>query len=381
MRNVLLNVETTNHFGRDIIQGIMSYAFRHRWNLTFEHHSGLSDVSLTQLANWQGNGIISRSGSMAIANQVAKTGLPFVELIGHSEQAMPDIHVDETAQAEMVFEHFYGKGYRRFACFSFSDTWWTIYRKKHFAAYLQSRGFPCGIPPVRRMRNRITPMWVEEDRHLIADWLVKLPKPIALFAVTDNHAKFVLDICQAKNIAVPEDIAVVGAENDEWFCQLCQPPLSSIEEDGRRVGHIAATLLHERMDRPKSRKTKTIFVPPLFIAERQSTEGTAIENKDAAEAIRFIRERACDGVTVQDVVEFSNLSHRTLARLIHKWTGRTIEQEIKRVRMETAKRLLRETDYPVTLIGARCGFKKPEYFCNLFRQVTGMTPKEFRSQK
>jgi len=151
--------------------------------------------------------------------------------------------------------------------------------------------------------------------------------------------------------------------------------------DGRRVGYTAAQLLHERMDRPRRRKSSTIFVPPLFITERQSSEGTAIEDKDAAETIRFIRERACDGLTVREVVEFSNLSHRTLARLINKWTGRTIEQEIKRVRMETAKRLLKETDYSVTLIGTRCGFSKPEYFCNIFRQTTGMTPKEFRNQR
>ncbi|MCL2743907.1 MAG: DNA-binding transcriptional regulator [Planctomycetaceae bacterium] len=380
MKNVLLNIETTNHFGRDIIQGIMTYAFRHSWNLTFEHYS-LFDVSLHRLAHWKGDGIVSRSGNIAIANQIAKTGLPFVELVGRSEQEQPDILVDETAQAKMVFEYFYGKGYRRFACFSYSDTWWTLYRKKYFTAYLKQQGFPCEILGVRRMRNRIMPMWYEHDRPLIADWLKNLPKPIALFAVTDSHAKAVLQICQAEGIAVPEEIAVVGAENDEWFCRLCQPPLSSVEEDGCRVGHLAAALLHERMKQPRRRKSATVFVPPLFIAERQSTEGTAIEDKDAADTIRFIRERACDGLTVQGVVKFSNLSHRTLARLIHKWTGRTIEQEIKRVRIETAKRLLKETDYSVKLIGMHCGFKEQEYFCYLFRGTTGMTPKEFRSQK
>jgi len=380
MKNILLNIETTSHFGREIIQGIVTYAFQHHWNLTFEHHS-LFEVSLPRLAHWRGDGIISRSGSVAIANQVAKMGLPFVELIGCSEQLLPDVLVDETAQAEMVFEYFYGRGYRRFACFSYSDTWWTVYRKKRFAAYLESRGFPCENLTVRRRWNRIMPMWYEQDRSLIADWLKSLPKPVALFAVTDSHAEAVLHICQAEGIAVPEEVAVLGAENDEWFCRLCQPSLSSIEEDGRRVGYIAATLLKERMDRRTRRKTPTIFVPPLFISERQSTEGTAIEDTDAAEVIRFIREGACGGLTVQDVVRFSNLSHRTLARLIHKWTGRTIEQEIRRVRMETAKRLLKETDYSITLIGKRCGFSKPEYFCNLFRQTTGMTPKEFRGQK
>jgi len=380
MKNVLLNIETTNHFGRDIIQGVVAYAFQHRWNLIFEHYS-LLDGSQLRLANWKGDGIISRSGSIALAHQVAKTGLPFVELVGQSEEAMADVHVDEATQAEMVFDHFYGKGYRRFACFSYSDTWWTIYRKKRFAAYLASRGFPCEALAVRRQRNSIMPTWVESDRMQIADWLKNLPKPIALFAVTDSHAMPILNICRAEGIAVPEDIAVVGAENDEWFCRLCQPPLSSVDENGQRVGYIAAQLLAERMDYPqRRRRLKTIYVPPQFIAERQSTEGTAIEDKDAAEVIRFIRERACDGIAVRDVVEFSNLSHRTLARLIYKWTGRTIEQEIKRVRIETAKRLLKETSVSVTIIGARVGFKKPEYFCNIFRRVTGMTPKEFRQE-
>jgi len=89
------------------------------------------------------------------------------------------------------------------------------------------------------------PIWFEQDRPLIADWLKRLPKPIALFAVTDVHAKPILGICLAEGIAVPEDIAVVGAENDEWFCRLCQPPLSSVEENGRRIGLIAAQLLHD----------------------------------------------------------------------------------------------------------------------------------------
>jgi len=225
------------------------------------------------------------------------------------------------------------------------------------------------------------PLWFEQDRPLIADWLKRLPKPMAMFAVTDDHAKFVLKICQAEGIAVPEDIAVVGTENDEWFCRLCQPPLSSVECDGHQFGHIAASLLQERMDRPHRRKSATVFVPPLFITERQSTESTAIEDKDAADAIRLIWERACNGLTVRDVVTASNLSHRTLARLIHKWTGRTIEQEIQRIRIETAKRLLKETDYSVPLIGTRCGFNSTKHFCNCFRQITGMTPKEFRSRK
>lgn len=380
-KRVFVNVETVTRFGRDIVEGIIQFAVENSWELDFEYRT-LAEPLPCWFQHWNGNGIISRSGSRKIVQELKKKGCPRVELVGNgtNDEDDQEIASDREETAKLIFNHFYERGFRNFASFSFNDCWWSLLEKKNYSDYLKSRGFSCQTFKVRTNKRAIIPQWSENDRQRLADWLSELPKPVALYVVTDAQAVPVLQTCRALGIGVPDEIAVVGVENDEWLCNVTDPPLSSVDQNGKKIGYLAAELLHDRMEGRRLERER-ITVPPLFIQTRQSSDCVAIDNRDFVEIIKYIRDSATSGLTVNEVVQHSNLSHATLGRLFKKCLGRTIEQEIRRVRVERAKQLLWETGCNIAVVAEKAGFNSPEYFCYSFRQLTGMTPQEFRAIK
>src|SRR5262249_13235700 len=212
--------------------------------------------------------------------------------------------------------------------------------------------------------------WTYERRHLQA-WVESLPKPVGIMACYDFKGQQLLDICRELDIAVPEQMAVIGVDNDVRLCRLCTPPLSSVIPDTHRTGYEAARLLDRMMQGETIRET-AILVPPRGIAERQSTDVYAIEDEDLVTALRFIREHACTGIGVADVLRVVPLSRRMLEHRFQKLVRRTPHAEIIRIRMERVARLLRETERPLTEVAARSGFESAEYLSVAFKKYTGV---------
>jgi LacI family transcriptional regulator len=179
------------------------------------------------------------------------------------------------------------------------------------------------------------------------------------------------------DIAVPEQVAVIGVDNDERLCQLCTPPLSSVVPDSRGAGYQAAELL-DRMMRGERIRAQATLLSPLGIAERQSTDVYAVDDADLATALRYIREHACEGITVSDVLRVVPLSRRMLEHRFQRVIHRSPHSEIVRIRMERAARLLRETDLPLSEIASRAGFTSSIYLSKAFKHHTGVSPREFR---
>ncbi len=218
--------------------------------------------------------------------------------------------------------------------------------------------------------------WQELQRGLMA-WLQALEMPVGLMACNDARARHVLEACHALGVRVPEDVAVVGVDNDEVMCELTDPPLSSIEQGMRRLGYQAAALLDQRMEGKESPQMQYVVGPEGVVA-RRSTDTLAVSNAEVALAARFIREHACDGISIADLTKMAGLSRSTLERKFKAMMGRTIHAEIDRVRIERARTLLAETDLPLKQVAAQAGFKYIQYMSTLFRRRLDQTPREYR---
>src|SRR5262249_24430831 len=201
----------------------------------------------------------------------------------------------------------------------------------------------------------------------LAKWLERLPKPIGVMACNDARGQQVLNACRDLGIVVPDELAVVGVDNDDMVCDLCDPPLSSVVPNTRKIGFEAASLL-ERMILGEPAPDKPVHIAPLGIVRRRSTDVLAIRDKVTAEAIRFIREHACDGITIEDVLAgLPLLSRSALERQFNKLLGRTPKAEIIRVQLDRVKELLTESDFTLTEIAAKAGFRYHEYMSALFK--------------
>ena len=196
-------------------------------------------------------------------------------------------------------------------------------------------------------------------------------------AAYDIGGRQVLDACRRAGVAVPDEVAVVGVDNDGLLCELSDPPLTSVEPDARRTGYTAAEILDRLMN---FRRVPVLShrIPPVGVVTRQSSDTMAVGDADVAEAVRFIRENACSGISVKDVLQRVPLSRRALETRFVKAVGRTPHAEVERVRLERAKHLLRATDLPVFEVAQRTGFRYQEYLSVAFRRYTGVSPTQYR---
>jgi LacI family transcriptional regulator len=210
-------------------------------------------------------------------------------------------------------------------------------------------------------------------------WLRSLPKPIGLMASNDLRAHQILMLCGDNHLAVPDEVAVIGVDNDEVICGLTQPPLSSVEQDPEEVGYQAAGVLDGLM-RGGPAPASSFIVGPKGVVARQSTDFVAVGDADVAAALRFIREHACDGISVDAILAQVPVSRRTLERRFAALLDRSPRDEILRVQLRHVKQLLTVTDYPLSKIAEMSGFHYVESMCSLFKSVTGQTPGQYRRE-
>jgi LacI family transcriptional regulator len=188
----------------------------------------------------------------------------------------------------------------------------------------------------------------------------------------------VLEACRAVGARVPDDVAVIGVDNDEMICELTSPPMSSIEQGARRMGYEAAALL-ERLMRGRKTSQLRFVVEPEGVIARRSTDTLAVSDAEVAAAMRFIRDHACQRIHIDDVAEAIGLSRSSAERRFKAVMGRTIHAEINRVRFARAKQLVAESDLPLKQVSFQAGFRHVQYMTAIFRRRLGQTPKEYRT--
>ena len=197
-------------------------------------------------------------------------------------------------------------------------------------------------------------------------------------ACNDVRGQHVLDACNRIDLAVPEEVAVIGVDDEEQVCELCDPPLSSIVPNAERVGYKAAELLDRLMCGASGRGHSSGSIPPLGIATRQSTDVLAIDDPDVAEAVRYIREHACRGAIVEDILGRVPVSRSILERRFRKVLDCSPQALIRRTQLKRVKQLLVDTDLPLVKISELAGFKHHEHMCTVFKREVGDSPGAYR---
>jgi LacI family transcriptional regulator len=377
--HVALIVETSTAYGRAILSGISQYVREYGpWTVYIEQRS-LQDPAPPWLERWAGDGIIARASTPQSARKLAKTGVPTVDLNDQVRGlGLPQIHSDHAAIARLAADHLIDRGFRHFAYFGFPIFEWSVRRQEAFTNHVLAAGhqFHEGLPGRRVHWSHQQASW-EDEIEGVAQWVKRLPKPLGIMAGNDIRGIQMLDACRRAGVAVPEEVAVVGVDNEELVCLLAYPPLSSVVPDAYRVGYESAALLDQMMKgHPVTEMLRSI--PPISVATRQSSDVTAIANPCLASAMQFIRESACQGIGVDDVLAHLSVSRSVLQRLFRKELGQTILDAITATRMHRVKQLLAETDLSLNDIADRAGFSYVEYLSTSFRHHTGQSPSSYR---
>ncbi|NQU21788.1 MAG: substrate-binding domain-containing protein [Candidatus Nealsonbacteria bacterium] len=380
---VALLIETARGYGRDLLRGIVRYSRLHGpWS--FYITPGDFHQAVPKMEQWGGTGIIARVETPKVADAILATGLPVVALDLSEQQLSPEsplsglceIVSDSHHAARMTAEHLLDRGFRHYAFVGVPGRIWSQRRRESFCDRLGEDGFePHVYQSPKRKRDR---EWGREQT-IMADWLRTLPKPIGLMACNDDRGREVLEACRAANMQVPEEIAVIGVDNDSLLCDLSDPPLSSVALNAERGGFEAAALL-DRLMRGEIEDPRQIVVEPLHVVTRHSTDVIALDDREVAKALRLIRAGANRPIQVDDVVATVGLSRRTLEIRFQRALGRSIHAEIQRVRLERAKRLLLETELPIPKIAEVSGFATASYFAQAFRQEFDTTPARYRRE-
>jgi LacI family transcriptional regulator len=377
--HVALIVETSTAYGRSILSGISQYVREHGpWTVYIEQRS-LQDAAPPWLERWKGDGIIARASTPKSARKLLKSGVPTVDLNDQVRGlGLPQIHSDHGAIARMAADHLMARGFRHFAYFGFPVFEWSVRRQEAFHAHIEAAGHQIheGLPARRVSWSHQQASW-EDEIEGVAKWVKRLPKPFGIMAGNDIRGIQMLDACRRAGVAVPEEVAVVGVDNEELVCLLAYPPLSSVIPDAFRVGYESASLL-DLMMKGGTVSEMLRSIPPMGVATRQSSDVTAIANPCIASAMRFIREHACQGIGVEEVLEHSCVSRSVLQRLFRKELGQTILDAITAIRMQRVKALLAETDLSLADIADRAGFAYVEYLSTSFRRQTGQSPSAYR---
>ena len=371
-------VETSNAYARGLLDGIVAYQREHeQWSIDVgEQERGARPPAWFR--TWRGDGIIARIESESMAAAVKKLKIPTVDVsAGRRVPNIPWVETDDAGIAKIAVTHLLERGFRTLAYCGEPFFNWSKWREQEFVELAARAGCESFV---FRARSRAEKgySWTRERRRLTS-WIAMLPKPVGVMACYDFKGQHLLDVCRELDVAVPEQLAVVGVDNDARLCGLCVPPLSSVIPDTFRAGYEAAQLL-DRMMSGEAVHAASILVPPLGIALRQSSDVYAIDDEDVVTALRYIREHACDGITVANVLRAVPLSRRMLEHRFKRLVRRSPHEEIVRVRMERACRLLRETELSLAEIADRAGFAHADYLSVAFKKYMGVTPRAYRRQ-
>lgn len=380
-RRVALLLETSREVGRGILRGVLRYERLHGpWGLHVM--PGDLDQRLPMLSRWGATGIIARISSPKIAQEILDSNLPTIAVDLGEEQLRPDnplsqlseLYVDSYAVGRMAAEHLLERRLPYYAYVrEIQNVLWSQRRERGYCERVAEAGLSCAIytQPPRRLRD-----WGYEQRRL-GDWLRALPKPVGLMAAMDVRGRQVLEVCLESGIHVPDEIAVLGVDNDELLCELSEPPMSSVALDPEQGGYRAAALLDALMS-GRLRKSQRILIPPTHVVVRKSTDVLAVADTTVVRAARFIRDNIAQPINVCDVVKHSNVSRRLLEIRFRREMGHSLHAEITRLRLERVKAMLQDTTWNLRQIAQASGFGNESYLIKVFRRELGITPSEFR---
>ncbi len=373
---VVVLVDTSTGWGRGLVRGIAKYSRQHGWHLWVEPHG--QGERLRPPPNWDGEGLIARVSNLAMARQLARHGVPIVNVsaIDLPGVELPRVAVDHAATGRMAAEHLLDRGFRHFAYCGWLK--FAHVRRQYRAMNdgVGAHGYACPSFELGA-RNSSSRGWKRQQADL-ARWLSQLPKPVAILTWAQQGLA-VLDACAWARLPVPEEVAVLSGDDDDLLYETTVPPLSGISVPLDQLGAEAAGILDRLMAGGRAPR-QPVLVKPTHVVTRQSSDILAVEDADLAAAIRFIREHATEAIQVDDILQQVPVARRSLERKFSDVLGRSPASEIRRVRLQHATRLLSETSMPIPKVAEASGFGSPMYLAHVIKSATGLTPLKYRNR-
>lgn len=363
---------------RGILRGVKAYA-RTRDHWVFAPVDPEADDGVRRLADLRPAGVIAHVYSDALAKSLKALRRPVVNVCGVlPDLAFPRVGLDDAAIGRLAAGHLLDRGLRHFAFVGHADHAYSVAREASFRSTVEAAGFAVAVH--REARARFDPrgrLWSTDDR--VLQWVAALPKPVGLFACNDVWGAQLSEVCRQAGLRVPEDVALLGVDNDDLLCELARPSLSSVAVPAEAVGRRAAALL-DRLLAGRAAPRRPALLPPTAVVTRQSSDVLAIDDPEVAAAVRHIRGRAHAPVRIADVVEAATVCRRSLERRFRRALGRGIWDEVRRVHLDRARSLLADTDLPMPAVAAASGFTDGKHLSVVFRRETGRTPTGYRRE-
>ncbi len=358
-------------------RGIEKFAREHNWHLS-------ATMAREKVIpwGWEGDGILAWLGAGDdLAEFVVNAKKPTVDFsFRRSQLHFPRVLEDHAHAAQLVAEHFLSRGFRHFMFYSDTANWSYEERGRGFVDALKRSGHGCIWLrwPQSKAYHDDREQWTHRRRWLQFQ-LKPIPKPLAVFAASDEQALEVLEACESAELAVPEQVAIVGAENYLLSPDTMPTPITSVDTNLETLGYTGAALLEDLMNGKKA-PAKPIRIPAAGVIARKSSDLLAVNHKGVANSLRFIWEHAHEPISVKDLVDVAAMSRRGLHKAFLENVGRTPGQELQRVRIERSKKLLTESTHKLEVLASLCGYQSANSFCVAFMQATGMSPKQFRDR-
>lgn len=360
------------YYDREFFIGVGQYAgMHHNWRLdVFKFTSDLP----SEISDWPHDGLIVQLFSDRVFESLMRSGKPAVNVSDfRTDWGMPSVYSDNPAIGRMAARHLLEKGFGQMGFFGYAAEQYSRGRRDGFLQECLAAGAVCSVlehdshqPLVQGERLRRTLRWLEE-----------FPKPVGVVACNDMLARYLVEICLDHGVSVPEQVAVIGVDNSPVACNLVEVPISSVVPDTRRIGFEAAQMLHHLLEGDAA-PTRPVLIPPIAVEPRQSSDVIAVDDPDVVRALTVLRSHLADPAILDLVVAEATTSRRSLERRFRLALGRSIMDEVVRERLERAKRLLRDTDWPMMQIAAETGFASLHHLARTFRRLVKMSPSSYR---
>lgn len=375
---VAIELEWNFKYHVETYAGCQQYAAQAGWDCT---NSPFADQAIEPRPGGSPyDGIIGRV-SPQLAEKAKRAGVPVVNVWMNSpvQASLPNVFCDFHAVGEMAAKHLLGRGFRQFGFMGYLRDMSTRLHLKGFRSVLKDSEQSCSVhrfPSSEAFRAKTWGAFIDN----LAGWVDTLTPPVAISARHDVNSRSLIDVCRAKGLVVPHDVAIIGTGNEDLVCSTPPPTLTSIDLNSSQVGYQAAAMLDRLMD-GEPPEDKPLLIPPAGLIPRESTDSCAVDDTVVAQALRFIAEHGHKPITVDDVADITPASRRSLERRFQKAMHRTIAEEITHLRLERAKRRLTESDDALKNVAVDAGFTSLNHFYRAFVRTEGIPPKEYRKQR
>lgn len=378
--NVALILDTNQAYDRKVVSGITRYMRQvGDWSL----HMELDPQSkIPNFDEWEGHGVIADLDDLEVYTTVTKLNIPVVGIGGGygfypKVKNIPYVYTDNHKVTELAFEHLCSKGFKNLAFCGIPENHingWARERQSQFTKSCEEYKINYSCYQGEEISNNNWNAIIED----IKEWLLSLEKPVGIMAANDMRAYHVLEACARAKLSVPNEVAVVGVDNDEMICSLTTPPLTSVIQGTDLLGYYASEILDQmirKTDCPKER-----VVPPLGLAVRESSDRLVISDPILTEALSFIRNKAYSGLRVDHVADHCHVSRSTIENKFKDKLGCSVHQEITRLQLNRVKELLIQDEMNLKQISKVAGFSSTQYMSSKFKKDSGLSPAQYRKR-